>query len=268
MPQTSDLLRCLALVFVLAGSGGCAASRAGASADTPSAPASLPALDALYAAAIRQSAVVAPGDLLPLRPLVPGPDGTVTVTTWAACRGDGAPNKCGSYVPGDVTLEWDVWVGADEEFASACRALVGDLDLRISQMLGMPAPRTPMSPGGFERQFVTFTAVPAGKVFRPCTDPRIDTDSCSTTLPATLPPDAPSDYYRWFTNQAMSSWRIAAAADAPDGFPWTRLGYTYNWAPGAASRYGMSEYVLPGSLAPITVKVAAVRTARDYCGRQ
>jgi hypothetical protein len=267
MPLSSAVLRSLILLLVLVGSGGCAASRAGASLDTP-ASSSLPVLDALYAAAIRQSAVVAPGDILPLRPLTPGPDGTVTLTTWAACRGDGGPNKCGSYVPGDVTLKWDVWVGSDEEFASACRALRGDLDLRISQLLGMPAPRTSMPPGGYEKQFVTFSGVPVGKVFRPCTDPRVDTDRCSTTLPATLPPDAPAGYYKWFTNQAMSSWRITAPAEAPDGFPWTRLGYTYNWAPNAASRYGMSEYVLAGSLAPIPVRVAAVRTASDYCGRQ
>jgi len=62
-------------------------------------------LNVLYTAAIRKSAVVTRGDALPLVPLVPGPDGTVTVTTWAGCRGTGAQNRCGSYAaPSSVTL--------------------------------------------------------------------------------------------------------------------------------------------------------------------
>jgi hypothetical protein len=31
----------------------------------------------------------------------------------------------------------------------------------------------------------------------------------------------------------------------PNGYPWTHLGYTYNWTPGA-DRYGASEYVIRG----------------------
>jgi hypothetical protein len=264
MKRPPFLVRLAGIVFALTAVAACAA-RSGAAVQ-PGAADSLAHLDALYSAAIRQSAVVTPDDVLPLRPLVAGPGGTVTMTTWASCRGEGGANKCGSYAPGPVTLRWDAWVVADEEFASACRRLQGDIDLGISQLLGMPAPRAPMSPGGFDRQFVTFSAVPIAKVFRPCTDPRVDTDRCSTALPASLPANAPADFYRWFTNQAMSSWQIPAKGAAPDGFPWTRLGYTYNWNPQSPTRYGVSEYVLPGSAGPIDVTVLSVRTAQDYCG--
>ena len=130
-------------------------------AGTPQAPAAaLAQLDAIYVDAIRRSAVVAPDDVLPLRPLVAGPDGTVTMTTWAYCRGEGGASKCGSYVPGRVTLKWDAWVVADDEFASACRALRGSLDVKVSQLLGLPAPRVALPDDNKERQFVTFAGVP------------------------------------------------------------------------------------------------------------
>ena len=267
MTRTPSPLRLAAILVSLVSITACGAAARSAASGAPRAEAaSLAILDALYADAIRNSAVVQPDDVQPLRPLVAGPDGTVTVTTWASCRGAGGAGSCGSYVQGPVTLKWDVWVSADEEFAIACGRIRGDLTVGISQLLGMPAPRQPLSPAGHERQFVTFSAVPVETVFRPCTDPRVDTDRCSTALPPALPANAPPEFFRWFTNQAMSSWRIPPAGQAPDGFPWTRLGYTYNWTPGAASRYGVSEYVIPGSLRPVDVTVLSVRTAKDYCG--
>ena len=222
-------------------------------------------LDALYYDAIRKSAIVEPADILPLRPLVADADGSVIVTTWAGCGNEAGPNRCRSYVPGAATLKWDVWVVADEEMRSACSAFRGDAGLKLTQLLGLPAPRAPLAPEGHTRQFVTMS-VPIAQVFRPCTDPRVDTNACSTQLPASLPPNAPPDFYRWFTNQGMSSWRIPAAGNPPDGFPWTRLGYTYNWMPKAPSRYGVSEYVIPGASRPTDVTVTSIRTIKDYCG--
>jgi hypothetical protein len=223
-------------------------------------------LNALYADAIRRSAVISPEDALPLVPLVAGPDGTVTVTTWADCAGAGGPTRCGRHVPGRAILVEDVWVGDHDEFRRACRTLSGDLVLKLDQLIGLPPPRKPLPPDTMEWQFVTFSAVPVLSVFRPCTDPRVDTDWCSgTTLPPTLPPNAPPDYYKWFTNQAMSSWQVPSKGRGAAGYPWTRLGYTYNWAPGASSRYGLSEYVISGGSRPVTVNIVSVQTAKAYC---
>ena len=254
----------LVIAVTMTGCGG--AARSATSVARPLAHPSLAQLDAIYIDSIRRSAVVSPGDARPLVPLLPGPDGTVTVTTWAFCRGAGAVGRCGSYVPGPIRLEWDAWVVSDQEFRSACRKLGDANGLRISQMLGLPAPRTPLAADTLERQLVTFAAVPVASVFRPCTDPRTDTDRCSTSLPPTLPANAPPDFYRWFVNQAMSAWRAPADGQPPDGYPWTRLGYTYDWAPHALTPYGVSEYVIPGSLRPVEVNVVSVKTARDYCG--
>lgn len=224
-------------------------------------------LNALYDEAIHEAAVFAPGDELQLVPLAPGADGTFTVTTWAGCRGAGAPNRCGSYVPAtSVTLKWDVWVSGGNEVRTRCSTWTGDVVLQIQELLGMPPPQKPMPPETTERQFVTFSGVPATSIFRPCTDPRIDTDHCSgTTLPASMAPNAPPDYYKWFANQAMSAWQISPKGQAAAGFPWTRLGYTYNWTPGAPNHYGASEYVISGGSKAVTVNVVAVQTAKEFC---
>ena len=251
----------ISALVLIAGAAGCASRGA---PNAPSASRSLTQLDALYSDAIRKSAVVTPADILELRPLAAGPDGRVTVTTWAGCGAEAGPNRCRSYVPGALTLKWDVWVVADEEISAACVAFRGHVDVKLTQLLGLPAPRRPIAPDGYERQFVTLSA-PIASLFRPCTDPRVETTTCGTQLPASLPPNAPPDYYRWFTNQAMSSWRIPAGDAVPDGFPWTRLGYTYNWMPNAPSRYGVSEYVIPGSSRPTDVTVQSIRTVKDYC---
>ncbi len=222
-------------------------------------------LNALYADAIRQSAIATPQSVLPLHPLVAGAEGKVTMATWANCRNAGAANKCGSYAPGQVTVGWDVWAGDAAEFRSQCRKLSGDLVLKLTMLIGLPPPQQPVRDDGFDSQFVTLT-VPISKVFRPCTNPRVDTDRCSPTeMLQALPANAPADFYRWFTNQAMGSWRTGAPNDPPIGYPWTRLGYTYNWAPESTNHYGVSEYVIPGSISPMAVDVLKVQTARDFC---
>jgi hypothetical protein len=46
-----------------------------------------------------------------------------------------------------------------------------------------------------------------------------------------------------------------------NGYPWTRLGYTYNWRPGT-DKYGASEYVVRKGA---TVNVLDVIPYQQYC---
>lgn len=256
----------------LFGAMGCTASASITPQPVTPAPAPVveKSLETIYNEAIDDSAVVSPGEELDLSPLKADADGTFTVTTWAGCRGDGAPNKCGAYVAqGSVTLKWDVWVTANDEVRKKCQASGVDVILRVNQALGLPAPKEPLPADTMERQFVTFAGVPAANIFRPCLDPRVDTTRCSgTKLLDELPKNAPPDFYKWFTNQGMSSWQISPAGQPPAGFPWTRLGYTYDWSPGSTNHYGASEYVIPGKSTNVTVKVVAVQTAKEYCKPQ
>jgi hypothetical protein len=54
---------------------------------------------------------------------------------------------------------------------------------------------------------------------------------------------------------------VHAASYGDNGYPWTRLGYTYDWHPDTPET-GLSEYVIPqGS----TVEVHANVETREYC---
>ena len=62
--------------------------------------------------------------------------------------------------------------------------------------------------------------VARGDVFRPCAAPDLDAPNCE------LEPDGSvgTAHLAWYARQAARSYRV------PGGFPWTRLGYTYDWA--------------------------------------
>lgn len=107
--------------------------------------------------------------------------------------------------------------------------------------------------------------VKASDVFRPSPHGAI-----ATTMPCTqlqgaptpsdcgnlFPPDATPEHYQWIAQQSFELHEI------PEGYPWTHLGYTYNWAPGQ-DRYGTSEYVVR---AAATGFIVANQTPEEYCG--
>jgi hypothetical protein len=76
-------------------------------------------------------------------------------------------------------------------------------------------------------------------------------DDCGNVFPSKVSPT----HVQWIATSVFSLHTI------PDGYPWTHLGYTYNWAPGA-DRYGASEYLIqPRASAVIVQKAGPV----EYC---
>ncbi len=114
--------------------------------------------------------------------------------------------------------------------------------LAIQQALGLPPQAAPSKPGR-RWQVVTFD-VPRDALFRPCpggTD--IAAPRCADTLDQHL--DAATA--RFLLDQLWSSDRVGfhAANGAPEwGYPFTGMGWTYNWDPQAASPVGVSEFVV------------------------
>jgi hypothetical protein len=250
-----------AMLCALALVTGCAAQLVPPTASPGSVPsAAARNLASIYEDSIYQAAVVAPGDALPLRPLDPGADGTFTVFTWAECRGTVKPSQCGSYIADQpVEVKWDIWATAGDEVRNKCKG-ASNLSLRIWQILGMPPDQ-----GGTWRM-VTLTGVQPANIFRPCTDPRTDTTQCNgTSFVEPLPPNAPPNFFEWFAKQAISSWQISRPRHKGVSYPWTRLGYSFDWDPQATSPYGASEYVIPGRSKPVQVMVKRVESAEDYC---
>ena len=83
---------------------------------------------------------------------------------------------------------------------------------------------------------------------------------------------ADAAHREWMASQMLSSWQVpngypadtsTAGGRGALGYPWTRLGYTYNWHPGSP-RYGASEYLVRANT---RIRVDATRPAAAYCAR-
>lgn len=227
---------------------------------TGPAPAGGAPLDELYARAIAEAAVYAPEHVLPLFPAVPDADGNVrvvTLTSW-------------NYAPGAQELGRDIWVTVVPEVRDSCGSWSDrDRVMRLRQLLGL-------RPGDSVAHFVEMT-VPVAAMFRPTVDPAVTTrwpcpegaadGQCGLRFPAA----ADSAHIAWMANQMLASWQTPDAYPADTasarprgrlGYPWTRLGYTFNWHPGAP-RYGASEYLVRGGA---RITVAATYSVPAYCG--
>lgn len=187
---------------------------------------------ALYEAAIREAAVKRPVDLeARLEPIT---DKTVVVATWSFDLSSHSTGK------GVRTLGEDIWITLVPDLKRHCEGLTGAaLSLRLQQLLGLP-------PGdATDRKIFTFSARSAD-LFRPCADPRITTTACALDLPDArrggVTDATAAAHLRFMLEQMLSSYRIGF--DRP-GYPFTALGYTYDWKPDSETHHvGLSEYVV------------------------
>ena len=120
----------------------------------------------------------------------------------------------------------DVWATSLGEMAAwygAHAAGTEDWELRFAQLLGMP------EEAGCTR-FTAFWADPE-QVLRPAyvTDPTQQMENDYALVPE-------GDYKDWFDGNILWSYFESE-------YPWTRLGYTYDWS-GGASEYGLTEFLL------------------------
>ncbi|WKE64135.1 hypothetical protein PVT67_10545 [Gallaecimonas kandeliae] len=186
-----------------------------------------------YQAAIADAAVIEPGEAMPLAPI---PQGKVLVVTWSKYPASFPTGQ-------DVQLSWgETWVTLDGAVRGFCKGYQ-DKTAQTQRLLGLPVV------AGEQRSFVTLE-VDREELFRPCANPSLDQSQCGPDFPKDVSPA----YRAWFAGQTAASYQ-------EKGFPWTRLGYTYNYNAGA-SEVGPTELVLPkGSSAKV---VAVVETAQ-YC---
>jgi len=239
MPRSclSRLLAAAPLVALLA---------AGCAAPPPAGPA--PAgisLDSLYRLAISDAAVYRAEHVHLLNAASADSVGNVRVVTFTSWSG---------YHAGTDTITRDIWVTLVPEVRDSCAGFGDDLALRLNQLLGLP-PRA-----GYT--LMVEMTVPLRALFRPVADPAVTTRyPCGDTLQAgcgeSFPPGVDTAHVRWMADQLLTKWQ------EPNGYPWTRLGYTYNWHPGSP-RYGASEYLVRAGTIATGV---AVQPVRAYCGR-
>lgn len=233
----SRLLAVVALLWL----AGCGSS--------PSAPLSL---DQLYQRAVVDARVAEPSEVShALEPLVPANshlrwrtvDGQpqVELVTWTSYTGYDA------LVGQGTTLAREVWVTCVPALHDAVAASgAADRELRAAQLLGLPP-----KPG--KTRFVEFWVTPAS-VFRPAADPDVTTDTAPADSVPGLPlPGVGTSYLNWYNALKASSYGAS-------GYPWTRLGYTYDWGR-PAHEEGLSEFVIR---AGAQAEIAGVTANREY----
>ena len=170
--------------------------------------------------------------------LIRDSDGDVLFVTWTSWGGYDSMQGKG------MNLSVEVWVTVGRELQDFCEGLPKDgWVLRTEQEMGLP-------PGDNKTRFVEMFVNPRD-IFRPCADPEINDTECGFSFPE----NTPAEYRAWFDN-------LSSASYGANGYPWTRLGYTYDW--GSASHLGPSEYVVkPGS----AVRIAGVYSNDAYCAK-
>jgi hypothetical protein len=147
------------------------------------------------------------------------------------------------YTMGDNVLSREVWVTAAPQLQELCKTLPEEkLVPRINQYLGLP----PAGDSDNGRYFVEMFVKP-GDMFRPCPDSEIDDSSCSLQFPAT----ATNEHKNWINANYAYSYGFWQKTQ----YPWTGLGYTYDWC-NATTHVGASEFVIrAGSTVNVTGKI-------------
>jgi len=157
----------------------------------------------------------------------------------------------------------DIWVTVAPKLKEFCQTFVKSrfasleqLMLRLEQRLGLP-------PGSSKSAFVEIVIRDPSRtknLFRPCANPAVTTNTCGVDPPA----DVIRERHRnWFYRQYYYSFGAAQS----DRYPWTGLGYTFDWAGAEAGQSGFveqgeSEFVIPQGAA---IRIESAVGTLDYC---
>lgn len=152
------------------------------------------------------------------------------------------------------TSKYPIWVTAEPDMK---QWLKGEkrrfqkgkpLDKRLHQLLGLP-------PNANKKVFVLFWVRPQDLV-RPCADTDVSDNSCDLTIPDGTPLDC--ENLSWLLAQARASF---SGNDLYSRYPFTQLGYTYDWNRKNKRHFGLSEFVIGKNK---NVVVEAVLPTADY----
>jgi hypothetical protein len=210
-----------------------------------------------YAAALQDAKVAEPSEIVdtltaitPDNAALAWQDDRVLVVTWTSWKGyDGLVGQ-------ETTLRREVWVTAVPQLQSFCQSYAATdttpLILRLEQLLGLPA-------NNGKTRFVQMWVNPAD-LLRPSPDGEVDDTVADLEMPGPerFPSQQEYEFHRDWFNLQLS---LQAYDDPSKGYPWTRLGYTYDWG-NPESEVGLSEFVVA---AGSTVAIEQVVENELYC---
>ena len=204
-----------------------------------------------YAKSIKDAAARGPGWDVPLTPLPPG---RLTVSTFTD----------------DMALDTETiytWVAPAGELRQRCKAKPDakhDTVLALEQILGLPPLKNP-KPGHEWRVYVF--DVEARDLFRPCPgglDTSAPADKPRCRLSSDIDPTLDPEFTTFLLQQWWSAHRttVEPGNDPELGYPWTGMGWTYDWDPASKTHIGVSEFVVKKHA---MVGNLRVRTPAEFC---
>lgn len=184
----------------------------------------------LYAAAVADSIKADADEIFPLVSLTEDSD----MVTW---HEDGERALLLSWndspdvfvAGGTVTLSGELWTFTDKEIKSWYDGVAGsvaDWDFRLKQLIGLP-------PTSAYTHISAFW-VDVSRVIRPAYQMDVTKQLDETCLETNLL----GAHEEWFNANIVYSYFIS-------DYPWTRLGYTYDWSDGC-DEYGLTEFLVLG----------------------
>ncbi|TAF31516.1 MAG: hypothetical protein EAZ57_11400 [Cytophagales bacterium] len=151
------------------------------------------------------------------------------------------------------TTKYPIWVTAApqlQQWVNKTR-FEEDTKLRLEQLLGLP-------PNGNKKFFIEFWVQPKD-LFRPCPDSEITDNACALIFPK----DAKPEHIQWINDLRLNSYFMTGnKKDVSQNYPWTQLGYSYDWNPKNISHVGMSEFVINTNA---DIVVHKFYTTEQYC---
>lgn len=205
--------------------------------------------DEIYEASVHDAMIAGPNEicstLVAIRPdnsYLKWSNGYVLVVTWT---GHGS-----SYPVGDTVTTWwsETWVTAVPEMQDWYQkhpVSKDNLTLRTEQLLGMPA-------NSGCTYFIEMWVKPTD-LLRPAYDNEIDDNVCGLDFTSSTS----RDYITWFNENIISSYYVSKDETK---YPWTRLGYTYDWG-NPDNEVGLSEFIVKKN-AKVIVKSKSL--TREY----
>jgi len=202
----------------------------------------------VYERAIKDASVRGPGWDAPLWPLTAG---SVSVSTFTE---DAALDTQAVYV----------WVAPTREVWLKCRGK-HDPVLALQQILGLPPQRNPQP--GHQWHIFVFD-IGSRDLFRPCPggiDRAAPPDVPRCSLGSDLDPTLDAEFTQFLLQQWWSSHRatVEQGHDPELGYPWTGMGWTYDWDPGSKTHRGVSEFVVKKSAVASNVRTV---DPASFCG--
>lgn len=225
-------------------------------------------LDRAYNRALADSAVMKSKNIRQLHPITTSKARFVVWTDYP-----------GYLVNSNYVFGRQVYVSRSAEMKKACRELPRrDLNRRINELLGLPATPEPRrfveismdvdQPNN--ANLVDYSNSSHGQaIFRPCSDPNVKHSSCGFDFAD----DVNDAFKNWIYHKTRETF-VEKHTDAHsgrviNGYPWTDLGYTYNWAPGQ-DKFGVEEFVIKsGAVAEVVTQAdgTAYVDASEFCQR-